>query len=59
MEKKTILENMLDMVLSEKQMETIKEGWNAFYNDPVTYKNSIVIDMVKMSLKEEGANNDN
>lgn len=51
MTKQAILENVLDMFLTSKQIETIKEGWNAFYNEPLRYKNSVVVDMVKLSLE--------
>jgi len=50
MTKQAMIENVLDMWLSQKQLETIKEDWKAFYNDPEKYKNTIVIDMVKISI---------
>ena len=53
MTNQALIENILDMTLSEKQIEAIKTGWNAFYSNPDYYKNSIVVDMVKMSLKDE------
>ena len=52
MTKQALLEHVLDMWLTSKQIEHIKEGWNAFYNEPLKYKNSVVVDMVKLSLQE-------
>ena len=52
MNNQAIIENMLDMWLSQKQLEKIKEGWNAFYNDPLKYKVTVVIDMVKLDVRE-------
>ncbi len=52
MTKQALLENVLDMWLTQKQIDAIKKGWNAFYNDPMQYKNSVVVDMVKQFLKE-------
>lgn len=47
-----IIENMLDMWLSQKQLEKIKECWNDFYNEPLKYKGTVVIDMIKLDLQE-------
>ena len=47
-----IIENMLDMWLSQKQLVKIKEGWNAFYNDPLKYDGTIVVDMVRLDVRE-------
>ena len=52
MNNQAIIENMLDMWLSQKQLEKIKEDWNAFYNDPLKYKRTVVIDIVKLDLQE-------
>lgn len=52
MTKQAMIENVLDMCLTQKQLDAIKEGWNAFYNNPMQYKNSIVVDMVKLFLQE-------
>ena len=52
MNNQAIIENMLDMWLSQKQLEKIKEGWNAFYNDPLKYEGTVVIDMIKLDLQE-------
>ena len=52
MTKQELLENVLDMWLTQKQIESIKTGWKAFYENPMQYKNSVVIDMVKQFLKE-------
>lgn len=53
MTKQAILENVLDMFLTSKQIEVIQDGWRAFYNNPLQYKNSIVVDMVKLSLESK------
>lgn len=52
MSKQALLEYVLDMFLTSKQIEEIQDGWKAFYQDPIFYKNSIVVDMVKLSLSE-------
>lgn len=52
MTKQALLEHVLDQFLTSKQMAYIKDGWNAFYNDPMQYKNSVVVNMVKLSLQE-------
>ena len=52
MNNQALIENMLDMWLSQKQLEKIKEGWNAFYNDPLKYNGSVVVDMIKLDLQE-------
>ena len=52
MTKQALLENVLDMWLTQKQIETIKTEWKAFYENPKQYKNSVVIDMIKQFLKE-------
>lgn len=52
MTKQALLENVLDMWLTQKQIEAIKTGWNAFYSDPMQYKNSVVADMVKQFLHD-------
>ena len=46
MNNQALIENMLDMWLSQKQLELIKEEWKAFYNNPLQYKNTIVVEMV-------------
>jgi hypothetical protein len=52
MNKQSILEHVLDMFLTSKQITAIETGWNAFYNNPMQYKNSVIVDMVKLSLEE-------
>jgi len=52
MTKQALLENVLDMFLTLKQIKAIENGWKAFYNEPLKYKNSVVVDMVKLSLQE-------
>lgn len=51
-QKQQALENALGMSLTSKQIDAIEKGWNEFYTDPLKYRNSIVVDMVKLSLKE-------
>lgn len=53
MTKQAIIESLLDIWLSNSELESIKIGWNAFYNDPLKYKNTIVVDMVKQSIIEK------
>lgn len=50
MTKQALLESVLDMFLTSKQIEYIAEDWKAFYNNPLKFKNSVVVDMVKLSL---------
>ena len=52
MTKQALLEHVLDMWLTQKQIDAIENGWNEFFNNPMQYKNSIVVDMVKLSLQE-------
>ena len=52
MDNQAIIENMFDIWLSQKQLEKIKEGWNAFYNDPLKYEGTIVVDMVRLDVRE-------
>ena len=52
MTKQALLENVLDIWLTQKQIDAIENGWNAFYNNPMQYKNSVVVDMVKLFLQE-------
>ena len=55
-EKHTLIEDMLDMQLSEKQMDSIKVGCKAFYSNPGQYRGSVVVDMVKLSLQDNVCN---
>lgn len=52
MNNQAIIENLLDMWLSTAQLEAIKEGWNAFYNNPADYKGTVVVAMVKQFVEE-------
>lgn len=52
MGKQSIIESLLDTRLSKRQLEKIKMGWNAFYSDPLKYKGTVVIDMIKLDLKQ-------
>jgi hypothetical protein len=51
MTKQAILEHVLDQFLTSKQIAQIKDGWNAFYNEPLRYRN--YADMVKQFLIEK------
>ncbi len=53
MDNQSLIENVLDMWLSQKQLEKIQNGWRAFFNDPLKYKGSVVVDMVKLDLQED------
>lgn len=53
MTKQAIIETLLDTWLSNSDLDSIKFGWRAFYNDPLKYKGTIVIDMVKQSIEEK------
>lgn len=50
--KQAILENVLYMSLTSQQLKFIKDEWKAFYKEPEKYKDSVVVDMVKLSLSE-------
>ena len=52
MTKQALLEHVLDMWLTQKQIDAIENGWNEFFNNPMQYKNSVVVDMVKLFLQE-------
>ncbi len=53
MTKQAIIESLLDTWLSNSELEYIEKGWNAFYNNPLKYKNTIVADMVLQSIIEK------
>ena len=46
-----ILESVLDRKLDDEEIESIKLGWNEFYKNPEKYRNTIVVDMVRLSLE--------
>ncbi len=50
MEARQNMERVLGMKLTVEQEERIKDGWRAFYEEPEKYKDSVVVDMVKLSL---------
>ena len=52
MTKQAILEHVLDMWLTTKQMDSIRIQWHAFFADPLKYKDTIVPEMVKQYLSE-------
>lgn len=47
MTKQALLENVLDMFLTKRQMDAIEKYWKAFYTDPLKYKDSVVVDLIK------------
>lgn len=53
MTKQAILEHVLDMWLTQKQLDDIRLQWHAFFADPLKYKDTIVPEMVKQFLNEE------
>lgn len=50
--KDVVIERMLNMFLPQEQINYIKENWKEFYEDPLKYKDSAMVDMVKQSLME-------
>ena len=46
------LEKVLQMELTKEQTNKIFDDWKAFYLNPYTYQNSIVVAMVKQYIKE-------
>lgn len=50
MNKQALIENILDLWLSQRQLEYIQTGWKAFYDDPLKYKDTIVPELVKNGL---------
>ena len=46
-----ILESVLNRKLDDEEIESIKLGWNEFYKNPKKYENTIVVDMVRLSLE--------
>jgi hypothetical protein len=50
MDKQSVLEQVLGTSLNQEQVSAIKKEWNAFYSNPTAYRDTIVIDMVKLSL---------
>lgn len=52
MSKQALIENLLDLWLSQRQLEYIQTEWKAFYSDPLKYKNTVVPALVKLGLSE-------
>lgn len=46
-----ILEYVMDMWLDQRQLSIIENDWRAFYNDPLKYKGTVVVDMVKQDIE--------
>lgn len=53
MTKQAMIENAIDMWLSCSELEMIKTEWKAFYDDPIKYSNTIVINMVKEFIEKK------
>lgn len=51
-EKQTLIEHVLDMWVSKKQLDDIRLQWHAFFADPLKYKDTMVPEMVKQYLSE-------
>ncbi|WP_156059390.1 hypothetical protein [Acetivibrio ethanolgignens] len=49
--KKTDIEHVLGVKLTDNQLAAIKKDWNAFYNNPYAYRGGIVVAMVTHYLK--------
>jgi len=47
----TLLQETLGRVLSQTQIDYLKEYWNAFYNDP--HKYAIYADMINETMNEK------
>ena len=43
----------MDMWLDQRQLSIIENDWRAFYNDPLKYKGTVVVDMVKQDIEQE------
>lgn len=52
MSNQALIENILDLWLSQRQLEYIQNEWKAFYNDPLKYRDSVVPAMVLQGLSE-------
>ena len=49
-QKQAILEHVLNRFLASWEIERIRDGWNAFYEDPKAYAGTVVVDMVNHAL---------
>lgn len=52
MSNQALIENILDLWLSQRQLEYIQTEWKAFYSDPLKYRDSVVPALVKLGLSE-------
>lgn len=50
-----IVETILDMWLSDKDIEYIKEYWLGFWKDPLRYKDSAIANMIQNDIRERMA----
>ena len=50
MSKQALLECTLDMWLTQRQIDCIKKDWGAFYADPIKFRGTVVVDMVREYL---------
>lgn len=51
--RQAMLENVLDRFVTFSMIEYLEKGWNDFFNDPLRYKDTIVVDMVNLCLNEK------
>ena len=52
MSNQALIENILDLQLSQRQLGYIQTEWKAFYSNSLKYKDSIVPALVKLGLSE-------
>ena len=50
MTKQALIENILDLWLSQRQLEYMKDQWHYFYNNPLEFKDTIVVRMIRLDL---------
>jgi hypothetical protein len=50
--RQSIVETILDMWLSSKDIEYIKEYWLGFWKDPLRYKDSAIANMIRQDVRE-------
>lgn len=53
--RQSIVETILDMWLSYKDIEYIKEYWLGFWKDPLKYKDSAIANMIQNDIRERMA----
>lgn len=48
--KQSLIENVLGLLLSQRQLEYLKDQWHYFYNNPLEFQNTLVISMIRLDL---------